>query len=372
MEEFEKDVQQQEQTLRQNKKKSITKFGIAALVICFCLLLSNIGGCGKSSMEDIYVFENASNHQIMEYNGKVMAVGYEGINFLNVDGTESTSAEIHMSSPHVNVDGNMILMYDKGSNKLTVFNGINKKYSYESDQLIKSARVNKNGFVVLITDEIAYNSRVTVLDDKGKEIYIWKIGDEYIVDADISPDNKRLVASTISTTTGTIVENIIFVDINKAEETGRSATEGSMPLQVKFAESGNALVISDTRLASYDYKAKMKWENSFENNLLDYFTMDNSGNTVVALRGIKNNTVIRTFTKNGSNSGEYTTETQITHIDVNQKYIALCEKNKVSLINFSCKLLGETEIKMEIEDVAVISDNKAVILCNDSIQLIRF
>lgn len=256
MDEFEMEMQQPEETpekqtlVKRKNKKKMTRFGVIAFLICLCLLISNIGGCRKSTVEDLYVFENASNYQIMEYDGKVVTVGYDGIKFLNVDGSESTAAQVHMSSPHVSVAGDMILLYDKGNNNLTVFDGVNKKYSYECDQIIKSAIVNKNGYVVLITDEIAYNSRVTVLDDKGTEVYIWKIGDEYIVDADISPDNKRLVAATISTATGTVVENIVFVDINKAEETGRAQSDGTMPLQVKFAESGNAVVMSDTKLAS--------------------------------------------------------------------------------------------------------------------------
>lgn len=372
MEEYENNLQQESMSkkYRQNKK-SMTRFGIIAFLICLCLLLSNIGGCGKSSVEDMYTFDNTSNYQITEYDGKVMSVGYDGIRFLNVDGSESTFTEIHMSSPHVKIAGNMILLYDKGGKNLTVFNGANKRYSYESDKLIRSACVNKNGYVVLITDEIAYNSRVTVLDDKGKEAYIWKIGDEYIVDADISPDNKRLVAATISTTTGSVMENVVFVDINKAEETGRAANEGSMPLQVKFTESGTAVAVSDTGIACYDHKAKKRWGNSFENNLLDYFVLDENGNTVVALRGIKNNNVIRTYTKNGSNSGEYTTETHISHIDLNQKHIAVCEKSKVSLINFSGKLIFETDFQKEIRDVSAVGDDKIVILCDDSIQLLK-
>ncbi len=377
MDEFERDIQQNEDlpekqsAINRKNKKAMTRFGIIAFLICFCLLLSNIGGCGKSTVEDVYVFENASNYQIKEHNGKIMAVGYDGIKFLNVDGTESSSVEIHTSSPHINVSGSMILLYDKGGKRLTVFDGANKRYSYESDRLIKSAKVNKNGYVVLITDEIAYNSRVTVVDSKGKEAYIWKIGDEYIVDADISPDNKRLVAATISTTTGALVEKIVIVDVNKADETGRAAEDGDMPLQVEFSENGNAVVVSDTKIASYDYKAKKKWENSFENNLLDYVIVDDGGNSVVALRGIKNNTVIRTYTKNGSNSGEYTTKTQVLRMDINNKNIAVCEKGKISLINFSGKLIFETDFHKEVQDVSALSDDKIVVLCDDSIQLLK-
>ena len=373
---FENEMQQPKQTntpTRSNRKqnKNLIKFGAVALALCLCLLVYNISGCRKTTVENIYSFENASNYQIGEYKGKILTVSYDGIKLLNLDGSQSTSLEFHMSSPHLDVSGNMILLYDKGNKNLVVYDGTKKLYSYECDQAIKTAKVNKNGYVVLISDEIAYNSRVTVLDNKGEDTYIWKIGDEYIVDTDISADNKKLVATTISTTTGEIVENVVFVDIKAAEETGRAKSSGDMPLQVNFANSGNAIVLSDTRLCSYDASAKKKWEASFESNLLDSFAMDEEGNTVVALRGIKNNNVIKTYTKNGTKSGEYTTETQVLHVDMNQKNIAVCEKSKVSIINFSGKLVADTEIKRDVQDISVVNDNKVLMLCDDCIQLLK-
>ncbi|MEE1043653.1 MAG: DUF5711 family protein, partial [Clostridia bacterium] len=301
----------------------------------------------------------------------LITVSYDGINFISVSGEKSEGIVNHMSNPHINIAGNMILMYDKNNNNLAVYEGTKQKYSYECDRPIKNAKINKNGYVVLISDEIAYNSRVTVLNNKGEVAYIWKIGDQYIVDIDISNDNRKLVAATISTETGVIVENIVFVDINKAKETGHIQNQGDMPISVEFADSGNAIVMSDNKLSAYNDKAERKWSNSFENTLPESFVIDSAGNTVVALKGIKNNTVIKTYTKNGSVSGEYTTETQVLYMDVNQKHIALCEGTKVSVINYSGKLVSSSEIKKEVSDIAVIGNDKVVLLCEDCIQLLE-
>ena len=320
-------------------------------------------------MKNIYNFEHNSNYQIREYNGKLITVSYDGIKFVSVSGEQNEGIENHMSDPHINIAGNMILIYDKNNNNLAVYEGTKLKYSYECDRAIKNAKVNKNGYVVLISDEVAYNSRVTVLNNKGEVAYIWKIGDQYIVDADISNDNRKLVAATISTETGVIVENVVFVDINKAKETGYIQNQGDMPMAVEFADSGHAIVMSDNKLSAYNDKAERKWSNSFENSLPESFVIDSAGNTVVALKGIKNNTVIKTYTKNGSISGEYTTETQVLHIDVNQKHIALCEGTKVSVINYSGRLVSSSEIQKEVSDIAIIGNDKVVLLCDDCIQL---
>ncbi len=373
MENFEKDVNQNisKNTKAAKGKKDVLKIVAIILVIGILLIVCNIKGCQKTDVENIYTFENNSNYQIREYNGKLITVSYDGIGFISVSGEQSSWVKNHMSNPHVNISGNMILLYDKNNKTLAVYDGNKQKYTYECDRTIKSAKVNKNGYVVLITDEVAYNSRVTVLNNKGEVAYIWKIGDQYIVDADISSDNKKLVAASISTDTGVIVENIVFVDINKAEETGRYQNEGDMPMAVEFADSGYVIVVSDNKLCAYNNKAERKWINTFENNLPESFVIDDSGNTVVALKGIKNNSVIRAFTKNGSLAGEYTTETQAVHIALYEKHIALCEDTKVSVINYSGKLISSADIKKDVRDIAVVGNDNIVLLCDDCIQLLK-
>lgn len=373
MENFEKDINQN--TSKKSKaakgKKDILKIVAIILVIGILLIVFNIRGCQKATVENIYAFENNSNYQIREYNGKLIAVSYDGIGFVSVSGEQSDWVKNHMSNPHVNISGNMILLYDKNNKNLAVYDGNKQKYTYECDRTIKNAKVNKNGYVVLITDEVAYNSRVTVLNNKGEVAYIWKIGDQYIVDADISSDNKKLVAASISTDTGVIVENIVFVDINKAEETGSVHNQGDMPMAVEFADSGHVIVVSDNKLCSYNQKAERKWINSFENNLPESFVIDDDGNTVISLKGIKNNSVIRSFTKNGSLAGEFTTETQVVHMALNQKHIALCEDTKVSVINYSGKLVSSADIKKDVRDIVVVGNDNVVLLCDDCIQLLK-
>lgn len=356
---------------QKRKPTKFAKYGLVLIVLCVGLAIYNIRGCNRKIIENVYTFEGYSNYQIKEYRGDILTLSYDGVKIIRPNGKQKATLEYNMSNPHININGDMILLYDKGSNKLSVYDGTKKKYSYECDQKIKSAKVNKNGYTVLISDETGYNSRITVLDDKGSLAYIWKIGDEYIVDADISPDNKKIVAATITTNTGQIVENIIFVDIDDAKEKGRATSKGIMPLQVEFVENGNALVMSDSKLCGYDTNARKKWEGDFESSLLDKFSIDENGNTVVALRGIKNNSVIRMYTKNGKKTGEYTTETQAIHVDMNDKQIAVCEKGKVSLINYSGKYISGMEIKKEVKDISVISNNKVIMLCDDCIQLLR-
>lgn len=356
---------------KKRKLKKFAKYGLVFILICIIVAVYRLVGCNKLSVSDIHKFESGASGEICEYDGKVLMLGYDGVKIIGLDGSEDISMEYHMDNPHMGVCEDKILLYDKDDKKLAVYVADVKKYSYTSEQNIKSARINKNGEVVLITDESGYNYKVSVLNAEGKETYLWKIGDEYLVDVDISPDGKKLVAATITTETGHIVQNVVMIDVAKAKEIGRSTVEGAMPLRVKFTDRSSAVVISDDRICGYDTKAGVKWEETFENRLIDNYAIDEEGNSVVVLRGIKNNSVVRTYTKSGRNSGEYTTSTKVNNISLNGKYIAVSEYNKISLVDYSGKVIDDLEIKKEVLDIAVVSNNKVVVLCKDCIQLLR-
>jgi len=359
---------------KKRKLKKFAKYGLVLVLICIVIVVYNFIGCNKQSVSDIYKFESGAISEICEYDGKIHLLGYDGSKIIDLEGQESEILEYHMANPHMDVCGDKILLYDKDDKNLAVYKGEEKLYSYSCEHNIKNAKVNKNGEVVLITDESGFNYKVSVIkedDGKWKEVYYWKIGDEYLIDIDISDDGKKLVAATITTGTGHIVQNVVMIDVDKAKETGRFTTKDIMPLRVKFTDNTDAVVVSDDRICGYNEKAKIEWEDKFENRLLDNYAIDENGNSVVVLRGIKNNSVIRAYTPNGKNSGEYVTATKANHVDLNSKYIAVCEYNKLSLIDFSGDVVSELEIKKEVLDMAVISNDKVVILCKDCIQLLR-
>ena len=360
---------------KKRKLKRFVKYGLIFILICVVIIVYQLIGCNKLSVSDIYKFESGAIGEICEYDGKILILGYDGAKTIDLDGQEDENIEYHMANPHMDVCENMILLYDKDDKKLAVYEGKEKLYSYTCDHNIKSAKVNKNGEVVLVTDENGYNYKVSVIvnegNSRGKEVYYWKIGDEYLVDVDISPDGKKIVAATIKTETGHIEQNVVMIDVDKARELGRSTVKDALPLCVEFNDKSSAVVISDDRICGYDTKASVKWQDNFGNRLLDGYAIDEEGNSVVVLRGIKNNSAIRAYTSGGKNSGEYTTATRVNTVDLNNKYVAVSEYNKISLVDYSGKVVSELEIKKEVLDVSVISNNKVVILCKDCIQLLR-
>ena len=353
-------------------RKNIIKAAALIAIIIAAAVIYNSCGFGGGSLKNIYSAEVGANYRMTDSDGGVIIVNYDGAKLISESGEVRSSVENRMSSPHVSTSGGYMLMYDKDGYNVALYRDMKKVYLYECDRIVKNARVNKNGYAVLVSDETGYNARITVLTPKGKVEYIWKIGDVYVVDADISPDNQRLAVAAISTDTGVIVETLIFADTYKEQELARATAEGSVPLRIKFTSSGGVITVSDDKLSSYSSSGEQKWSVPFESRLLKSFDIEDSGNTVLALSGIKNNTIIQTYTKGGAKSGEYTTESEVKFIDAKGKYIAVFEPSKISVITFSGKLAEEYKTQKDFKEMLMLGRKKILLLGTDGIDLLRY
>lgn len=354
-----------------SKIKNIIKIASVVIIIAAAVIIYNSFGFGRGNLRNIYSGENVSAKQMVRMGKDFVVISYDGARLVSESGEVLQNIENQMSSPHISTYGDYLLMYDKDGYKIALYRSMKKVYEYECDRRLKTARVNKNGYAVIVSDETGYNARISVLTPKGKVEYIWKIGDVYVVDADLAPDNQRIAAAAVSTDTGVVTETIIFADTYKEEEISRVMHEGSVPIRVKCTETGGAVVISDDRLCGYNSSGNLKWTADYESRLLSSFDIEDNGNTVLALSGIKNNTIVQTYTKNGSKSGEYITESEVKHIDAKGKYIALFEPSRVSVITFSGRLAEEYKTQKDFKSILMLSRKKILLMGTDGIHLLK-
>ena len=370
-----KNINTDDKVFKKPKKKIRAKYNLLLLfaviiIIAVCVIITNIGNLSGKAVKSIYEIESNSKCQVNRYRDDILVLNYDGAKFLSKTGEDNGYLENLTSDPYIDIDGSYVLLYDRDASDVTLYKDKKKIYTYKCDMAVKKAKVNKNGYVIILSNETGYNCRVTVLDTKGEVCYIWKIGDVYVLDADISPDNKNIALCSISTDSGVIEENIIFANIDREEEVARAKKSGSLPLYIGFAGSGQVVCVSDDRLCGYNTNGDKKWESTYESRQLNLFYVDESGNTILALSGIKNNTIVEMYTKNGTKSGEYSTDSVVKKLDVNERYIALGESNKISVINYSGKLLNKCDITKEYSDMVILDRKNVVLMGNSSVDLL--
>ena len=107
--------------------------------------------------------------------------------------------QVKMSQPVITTCGPYAVAYDVGGNDLYVIQNKEIVQTYSSAQGcdLLSARVNENGYLAVVEQASGYKASVKVFDDNKQLLLTENVSSEYVMDAILSPDNKRLAVVTI-------------------------------------------------------------------------------------------------------------------------------------------------------------------------------
>lgn len=324
-----------------------------------------------SDGQKIFTMENGKNYQFFYYKDDILALNYDGVIAMNTSGDEEYTIIAPMAQPCADFSEDYALYYDREGHTVLTYKKDRLCMKYETEHPIISARVNSRGYAVLITQETGYNARIMVLDSHGAELYIWQVGEGYVLDADLSPDCRRLAALSVTTEEGVLYGNITVVDIQNEEVLNKHASQGQMPLYVRYIRDGSLIMVAEDGIAGYSSSGEERWTVSYENRLLHTFDVDYGGNCVVALGGNQNNTVVTMYTKNGEKTGEYTSDTEVLSLDANGRYIALSEQNRVSVINYKGKVQAARDSQRDIRRILLLSGRTTVVIGRSYVELMK-
>ncbi len=164
-------------------------------------------------------------------------------------------------NPSGYIDNDKIIVYEPNSTKNAyVYGSSGYLYSITPKQNIKSAKVNKNGYAVVLTNEND-TYRTYVYDNTG-ELLLSRIDEDekiVIIDFDISDDNKYLAFSYLDLASMGIKSNILFQYIHEADAIKNNATDGifswytrpDMIIGKVIFVNNSLLTVSDTQIEKF-------------------------------------------------------------------------------------------------------------------------
>ena len=128
-----------------------------------------------------------------------------------------------MKAPVAQYNGNNAVVYDAGGSELYLFADRQCIYRYSTQQgySLISARVNARGWLCVVEQASGYKGSVTVYDASQEPVLTVNISSQFVMDAAISPDCKRVGIITISSgeTSFAATLNIYQTNQEEPEET---------------------------------------------------------------------------------------------------------------------------------------------------------
>lgn len=274
---------------RQARRRTLKLAGLAGVILAVAYLLSSLVNspefAGLSSLGDM--LKGGPGYPIDAPGGKIkgMYQNSSGIVLLNettlyiynTSGSEVYSSLHRMGNPQVQTSGTMMLNYDRGSKTYAAYSRNNLFYNGSTDEAIRCGAISQNGCIAIATQTENAQTRVTVLDSRQREQYVWKT--DNVVTALAMSDNGSSVAIASSYAQAGELKNVLTVLKNGQEQT-RYELENQLILALEF-DGGNVRCITDKNAFILGTEGKIIGQFDYKGQSLAAFSMYENGVALV-------------------------------------------------------------------------------------------
>ncbi len=381
--------------LRYLKTKKIVIIIILVILLIFAIILASLYISKKDIRDwiDIHLLRKVltendvellnlntdKSNQIYVYSKYIALLNDKSLTLYNSYGENMTSIDVNINSAIFDSnDKYLAIAEDKGKEVCLL---LDKTYlwSIRTDSDILQIHVNKNGYVAVITSDIANKSILILYNPEGKKVFTRYFSTTRIIDASISNDNKNIVVGELDSS-GAIIQSIIeIISVDNAKNDTdntivykQNAEPGNLIVNVEYQENGQIVCIydgsvniiknsNDSTILKMDDEKITYVSNELKNNVV-YIEEFNEG-----LFNVSSDVHIINTTNNQKIT--YKLDDIAKEIYTRDNIIAVNVGTDIYFLNTSGWLIKKYSSNQEITNVKL-SNNLAVIIYKDKVEII--
>ncbi len=337
-----------------NKKRLIAVFIVLMLVVVMIVSNPDVGEFFSSTDALKLDFQTGVEYDIASYDNEMLIANNEGVFAIDKSGRESWSVIAPTTVPELLVKGRYFMLADIHGKTVRTYKKEKQITQIEIENEILAAKMNKNGYIALATDELGYKGMVVLYGKDGKERYRWHSGSGYIGDIDIS-DNERLAVAQINTDKDKVYSKIIIMNPNSKTEPECIAEIEGLVIKLLYRDNGSLTAVSDKGIYSYSRFGNQKFAVDLGGRKPLEFNIENENNMVLSFDSGLNSTVLESYSSKGKLRGSYDAKAEILATDVNGEYIALAKRDGIVCINPKGNEKKELKASRDVKDIKLFS-----------------
>ncbi len=307
------------------------------------------------------------------------------IQYIKYDGEVAWSDVNLYDNPSISYRGEYISIIETGGSKsASVYDTKGHLYTVSLNSPILNVSVNKNGFIAVVSKDVASNSYViSVYNKSGVMMMSRHVTDEnrYPVSVDVSEDNSILAVSTISTDSLQLKSSIslsnIFDNNNNSDNgviAGINLDDGVIAGKVVFFNN-NLVICTDKNIIQYGLSEYTLLEPVYYNfdNYIDFAKIINEDYFAIILGAEINNSIytagtILFYNFKGDLVGTYVSDNGITSVSVAEKSLIITSGKKCYNISIQGRELWQYSHNRELNEALYVGDKTIGLLIeNDGI-----
>ena len=307
---------------------------------------------------EIVSFEGANETEFVPYKNGVVCAKMNHMSYIDGTGTVVWEIDTAIVDPILKVDGNYILIAEKGRNKICLYIDNKLQYDVDDPDTVMSAELSSNGDVVVVTDKSSYRGGISVYNKSGEQIFSWASGSDVVICADISAASRSVTAKT----------TVQLFNVNETESYAKIEMPDTVVYELQFVgDKVNAF--GDNRVTGISSSGKIVYDNDFSNVQLTHSAIDSNGNKLLAFDD-GNIPMLNLYSKNGFLKNSTTLIGVTDFIDINKKYILYNIGRDIYFGKTNSKVMSKYTAAMDIKNLIIVSDTTFVVIYSNSLEVV--
>lgn len=374
----------------QNNKLNKKKIIIIAITSIIILLFAIVGTLYENNdnvrdLLDKYLFlkekhennlpkiliNNNSEINVYSYKNRILILENNELTIYNHNGSKENSLDIQISNPIFESNGDYLCIAEKNGKKIYMLENKNILWQKDLENNILDVTINSHGYLAVSSVGTIHKTIIQTFDNKGSLLFKQFLSSTYVIDMEISPDDKYLAVAEANLSGIIIQSNIKILSIENV-----------------INKDTNSMIVYTNSNKNGDLIIKLKYQNDILVCIYDNHieTIEDNNNSVISdfkneqvLFADVNNKIIKVIQQSmhtylqiigiNSNMAKNYEISEPKEIYVSNEIIALNMGSEVLFYNTSGWLIKKYYATQEIDKI-VISDELVCIVYSDKIELI--
>ena len=267
-------------------------------------------------------------------------------------GLQYINEQVKMTRPVISTCGSYAVAYDVGGNDLYLIHDKKIVHTYSSEEGcgLLSARVNENGYMAVVEQAPGYKASVKIFDDSARLLLAENISSEYVMDAIVSPDNRRFAVVTIGQKQKKFNTTINVYECKEGDFLAGSVLENQVVLDLNWngsliwvQERNGAAVLDCSHVQDKRMKVVGSWTEP--NQYLQGFSLEGDSHAVEVFSWYKagGSGEVMLINENGEAEVSQAVSGQVLSVSAAGRYIAVLTTEELTIYTDDLQEYSRTE-----------------------------
>ena len=270
------------------------------------------------------------------------------LEILNNTGEQFMSVKTGFSNPALLTNDRYVIAYDRGGTHLLITNSFSVVFDKTMNENITLVTISEDNYLSVITTGGGYKNNLYVYNDSFEEVYVWHSNERYLLNGEVSPDEKSVAVICYNISGGNTVAEMVGIRLDR-EEISWTATLDDLPLDMCYKSASSIALLYEDRLEFWNNNGDEQNTYMFEKNFLQAYYMD-SDRTVVCLSGSKRGeSTVYSISNRGKVSASFEMQSAVHDISVSDGRLAVLDEQNLTVYS----LLSERQLYQESAESSV-------------------